>query len=162
MSEELTSHMWGIFDETGIFLCLCQHGFILLMADMVRSGELAKNGLAISDALLDAFGPDLGQGYDIGCGFETTIKNSPIGEKARWLNLRSLGAFHGHTHNHMCQLRFLTTYVRGLGLEDLEGCERLFSKFNTLSRSTRYASVFHTGFIEDPMVDNPSLDCCIL
>jgi hypothetical protein len=43
----------------------------------------------------------------------------------------------------MCQLRFLTTYVRGLGLEDLEGCERFFSKSNALSCSTRYASVFH-------------------
>ncbi|KAJ7911697.1 hypothetical protein B0H13DRAFT_2328079 [Mycena leptocephala] len=126
MSEELTSHMWGIFDETGIFLCLCRHGFVLLVADMVRSGELAKYGLAITDALLDAFGPDLGKGYDIGCGFETTIKNSPIGEKARRLNLRALvGAFHGHAHNRMCQLRFLTTYS------------------NALSRSTRYASVFH-------------------
>ncbi|KAJ7796630.1 hypothetical protein B0H13DRAFT_2245375 [Mycena leptocephala] len=144
MSEELTSRMWGIFDETGIFLCLCRHGFVLLVADMVRSGELAKYGLAITDALLDAFGPDLGEGYDIGCGFATTIKNSPIGEKARRLNLRALvGAFHGHAHNRMCQLRFLTTYVRGLGLEDLEGCERFFSKSNALSRSTRYASVFH-------------------
>ncbi|KAJ7876438.1 hypothetical protein B0H13DRAFT_2236010 [Mycena leptocephala] len=144
MSEELTSHMWGIFDETGIFLCLCRHGFVLLVADMVRSGELAKYGLAITDALLDAFGPDLGEGYDIGCEFETTIKNSPIGDKARRLNLRALvGAFHGHAHNRMCQLRFLTTYVRGLGLEDLEGCERFFSKSNALSRSTRYASVFH-------------------
>ncbi|KAJ7831870.1 hypothetical protein B0H13DRAFT_2240523 [Mycena leptocephala] len=144
MSEELTSRMWGIFDETGIFLCLCRHGFVLLVADMVRSGELAKYGFAITDALLDAFGLDLGEGYDIGCGFETTIKNSPIREKARRLNLRALvGAFHGHAHNRMCQLRFLTTYVRGLGLEDLECCERFFSKSNTLSHSTRYASVFH-------------------
>jgi hypothetical protein len=104
----------------------------------------AKYGLAITDALLDTFGPDLGQGYDIGCEFETTIKNSPIGDKARRLNLRVLvGAFHGHAHNCMCQLRFLTTYVCGLGLEDLEGCERFFSKSNALSRSTRYASVFH-------------------
>ncbi|KAJ7835428.1 hypothetical protein B0H13DRAFT_2240085 [Mycena leptocephala] len=127
MSEELTSRMWGIFDETGIFLCLCRHGFVLLVADMVRSGELAKYGLAITDALLDAFGPDLGEGYDIGCEFETTIKNSPIGDKARRLNLRALvGAFHGHA---------ITVY--------LEGCERFFSKSNALSRSTRYASVSH-------------------
>lgn len=40
MSEELTERMWGIFDETGIFLALCRHGFVLLVADMVRSGEL--------------------------------------------------------------------------------------------------------------------------
>ncbi|KAJ7260012.1 hypothetical protein B0H12DRAFT_1231951 [Mycena haematopus] len=45
-------------------------------SDMVRSGELAKYPLAIENALMDAFGKDIGLGYDIGCGHETTIKNS--------------------------------------------------------------------------------------
>ncbi|KAJ6469232.1 hypothetical protein DFH09DRAFT_955260 [Mycena vulgaris] len=144
MSEEITARMWGIFDETGIFLSLCHHGFVLLVADMVKSGELAKYGLAISNALMDAFGADLGSGYDIGCGFDTTIKNSPLGPKAKDLNFKMLvGAFHGHAHHRMCQLRYLATYVLGLGVEDLEGCERFFSKSNALSRSVRYASVFH-------------------
>ncbi|KAJ6448968.1 hypothetical protein C8R47DRAFT_999342 [Mycena vitilis] len=144
MSEELTERMWGIFDETGIFLALCRHGFVLLVADMVRSGELSKYGLAITNALLDAFGPDLGLGYDIGCGFGTTIRESPLGPKAKRERLKTLvGAFHGHAHNRMCQLKYLVTYVPGLGLEDLEGCERFFSKSNALSRSTRYASIFH-------------------
>ena len=40
MVNEVTSHMWGIFDETGIFLALCRHGFVLVVVDMVRSGEL--------------------------------------------------------------------------------------------------------------------------
>jgi hypothetical protein len=40
MNDNLTSRMWGVFDETGIFLALCRHGFVLLVADMVRSGEL--------------------------------------------------------------------------------------------------------------------------
>ncbi|KAF7371636.1 hypothetical protein MVEN_00019100 [Mycena venus] len=144
MSEELTAKMWGIFDETGVFLALCRHGFVLLVADMVRSGELAKYGLAITDALLDAFGADNGMGYDIGCGFSTTIKNSPLGDRAQALNFKTLvGAFHGHAHNRLCQLRYLATYVLGLGLEDLETCERTFSKTNGLARAIRYASVFH-------------------
>ncbi|KAJ6528680.1 hypothetical protein DFH09DRAFT_1327690 [Mycena vulgaris] len=144
LNEDLTSRMWGVFDETGIFLSLCRHGFVLLVADMVRSGELAKYPLAIVDALLDAFGPDVGSGYDIGCGFGTTVRNSPMAEKAADLNFKSLvGAFHGHAHNRRCQLAFLATYVPGMGLEDLEGCERFFSKSNALARSTRYASVFH-------------------
>lgn len=33
----------------------------------------------------------------------------------------------------------------GLGSEDLEGCERLFSKSNALAPSIRYASIFHRG-----------------
>lgn len=67
-----------------------------------------------------------------------------MAEKAADLNFKSLvGAFHGHAHNRCCQLAFLATYVPGMGLEDLEGCERFFSKSNALARSTRYASVFH-------------------
>jgi hypothetical protein len=40
MVHDKESKMWGIFDETGIFVALCRHGFILIAADMVKSGEL--------------------------------------------------------------------------------------------------------------------------
>lgn len=40
MKTELTAKMWGVFNETGLFLALCRHGFVLMLADMVRSGEL--------------------------------------------------------------------------------------------------------------------------
>jgi Kyakuja-Dileera-Zisupton transposase len=36
----VTKCMWAIFNETGIFLALCRHGFSLVIADMVQSGEL--------------------------------------------------------------------------------------------------------------------------
>jgi hypothetical protein len=41
MKDDITKKMWGIFDETGIFLALCRHGFTLVIADMVMSGELS-------------------------------------------------------------------------------------------------------------------------
>ncbi|KAJ7767090.1 hypothetical protein B0H14DRAFT_2633106 [Mycena olivaceomarginata] len=144
MSEELIAKMWEIFDETGVFLALCRHSFVLLVANMVRSGELAKYGLAITNQLLQAFGPDLGIGYDIGCGFSSTVRDSSLGPLAEALNLKMLiGAFHGHAHNQSFQLKHLETYVLGLGLEDLEICKRFFSKSNGLPRAVRYASVFH-------------------
>jgi Kyakuja-Dileera-Zisupton transposase len=40
MINEITARMWEIFDETGVFLALCQHSFILVVVDMVWSGEL--------------------------------------------------------------------------------------------------------------------------
>ncbi|KAF8169309.1 hypothetical protein K438DRAFT_1774323 [Mycena galopus ATCC 62051] len=125
LSEELTSKMWGIFEETGIFLALCWHSFMLSVADMVRSGELdsAKYPLAIENVMMDAFGKDIGLGYDIGCGHAKTLKNSPLGPKAKEHNFRLLvGAFHGHAHNCRCQLKYLATYVEGMCIEDLEGC----------------------------------------
>jgi hypothetical protein len=55
------------------------------------------------------FGPKLGVGYDIGCGFGTTVHNSPLGKKAKDLKMKTLvGAFHGHAHNCLCQLEYLT------------------------------------------------------
>jgi len=94
--------------------------------------------------MIDIFRADLGLGYDIGCRFKTTINKSSLGPKARAANHTCLvGAFHGHAHNRLCQLSFLATYVEGLGLEDLEGCEWFFSLSNALASSTRYASVFH-------------------
>ena len=74
--------------------------------------------------LLNTFGADLGGSYDIGCKFATTLDRSVVGSLARGNNYRLLvGVFHGHAHNRRCQLCNLTTYVDGLGLEDLEGCE---------------------------------------
>ena len=94
--------------------------------------------------MIDVFGADLGEGYDIGCRFKTTINQSSLGPKARAANHTCLvGAFHGHAHNRLCQLTYLATYVEGLRLEDLEGCERFFSQSNALASSTRYSSVFH-------------------
>ncbi|KAJ7800266.1 hypothetical protein B0H14DRAFT_3092678 [Mycena olivaceomarginata] len=130
MIDDVTSKMWGIFDETGIFLALCRHGFVLVIADMIRSGELAKYPLAIVEELLDTFGMNLGAGE--------------LGEQARRNKLKCLvGSFHGHAHNRLCQLSFLATYVEGMGLEDLEGCERYFLRSNGLAKSCRYASRFH-------------------
>jgi Kyakuja-Dileera-Zisupton transposase len=144
MKSTLTSKMWGVFEETGLFLALCRHGFVLMMADMIRSGELSKYALAVVQKMIEIFGADLGLGYDIGCRFRTTLDNSPLGPKARQNNHRCLvGAFHGHAHNRLCQSQNLATYVTGLGLEDLEGNERFFSKSNSLASSTRYASTFH-------------------
>jgi hypothetical protein len=40
MVEDVTAKMWGIFDETRIFLCLYRHGFMLMIVNMIKSGEL--------------------------------------------------------------------------------------------------------------------------
>lgn len=86
----------------------------------------------------------LGAGYDVGCHFQATVAHSDLGDLAREKELKCLvGSFHGHAHNRLCQLGFLATYVEGMGLEDLEGCERYFSRSNGLAKSCRYASRFH-------------------
>jgi hypothetical protein len=94
--------------------------------------------------LLNAFGINIGGEYDIGCKFGITLSRSPLGRRAKDLNYQVLvGSFHGHAHNRRCQLRFLATYVKGMGLEDLEGGERYFFKSNALATSIRHAGIFH-------------------
>ncbi|KAG1805499.1 hypothetical protein EV424DRAFT_1474356 [Suillus variegatus] len=115
MKDEKTRRMWGVFDESGIFMAVCRHGFSLVIADMVQSGEQSKYPLAVVSKLLEVFGKDLGGGYDIGCRFKTTLNRSVLGQSARELNHTSLvGAFHGHAHKRLCQLDHLTTYVKAI------------------------------------------------
>jgi hypothetical protein len=114
---------------------------LLTLANPIPS---AKYPLAVVEVLLEVFGAGIGGGYDIGCKFRTTLNRSELGPRARDLNYKALvGSFHGHAHNRLCQLSYLATYVKGMGLEDLEGCERFFSKSNALASSLRYASIFH-------------------
>ncbi len=39
-SDDDSKRMWAIFDESGVFMSACRHGFILWIIDMIRSGEL--------------------------------------------------------------------------------------------------------------------------
>lgn len=39
-SAEEKKKMWSIFNESGVFVPVCRHGFILWVIDMIRSGEL--------------------------------------------------------------------------------------------------------------------------
>lgn len=89
-------------------------------------------------------------GYDIGCSFETTVKNSSIGQDFTKKNGRfCVPAFHGYTHNHVCQLKYHPNSIEGIGLEDLETLERVFGSSNELAPVTRYVSAYRRRlFIE--------------
>ncbi|KAH8109879.1 hypothetical protein DFH11DRAFT_1515076 [Phellopilus nigrolimitatus] len=145
LAAESNKKMCGIFEETGIFISACRHGIVQQLCDMIRSGELAKYPLALLDRLMESFGDNILQGYDIGCGFSTTANNSGLlGPKLRAQRCRlCCNAFHGHAHCRLCQLRWHPLYIKGAGLEDFETCERVFSESNKLAAVTRHASKFH-------------------
>ncbi|KAJ7867007.1 hypothetical protein B0H14DRAFT_3084169 [Mycena olivaceomarginata] len=128
MKEDVTTHTYRMYDEMGFFPYLCRHSFLLVAVDMVKSSELVKYSFVITAHLLNILG-EVATGYDIRCKF---------GKMVPWLAL-----FHGDAHCRCCQLQNLTTYVEGVGLEDLEECESFFSKSNTLASTTQYSTVFH-------------------
>ncbi|KAJ7576036.1 hypothetical protein C8J56DRAFT_1007616 [Mycena floridula] len=142
--ESNTRAMWRVYDETGIFLSLCRHGFVLLIADMVDSGELMKYAISTLSHFFGALPKQLGGGYDIGCSFEVTLRRSRLGRRAlEELYTSIVGLFHGYGHNRICQLIRLVLYLRGMGLEDFEACERFFAGSNSLATAIRHASIFH-------------------
>ncbi|KZP28301.1 hypothetical protein FIBSPDRAFT_908692 [Athelia psychrophila] len=144
IKQEATARAFGVFGETGVFCSFCRHGFNLTIADMYRTGEQSKYALATEEVLMDAHGANQGNGYDIACAHCVTLNNSELGPRARELNYTPLvDAFHGHTHNRLCQLKNLTSYVDGLGLDALGVCEQAFSKSNELAGSTRTMGTFH-------------------
>ncbi|KAG2120252.1 hypothetical protein DEU56DRAFT_747007 [Suillus clintonianus] len=133
-----------VFEQTGIFIMACRHGFVECVTEMKRSGELAKYGLAAINHMLDVCGKDQGLGHDIGCTSRKTVASSSIGAKAQELNLViAVNAFHGYAHNRRCQLAHHPLYLEGFGIEDLETCERIFSSSNSACGLIRHASYFH-------------------
>ncbi|KAJ7284762.1 hypothetical protein C8J57DRAFT_1053159 [Mycena rebaudengoi] len=136
--------MFALFAVAGIFLTVCRHGHVIIMCDMIRSGELMKYPLAMVKWILDHYGADVGLGYDIMCAFFKTLMRSSLGPRVAAMNLQGVvPAFHGHAHNRACQIGWHPLYVDGVGLEDFEECERTFSKSNHLASTTRLATAFH-------------------
>lgn len=134
-----------VVDETGIFVCTCRHGFIVLATDMWQSGELAKYPLSVVKTLVDLFGEEgtIQIGYDIGCAHSVTAGNSSFGEQVKTQARFVVGSFHGHAHDRLCQLRFHPRYIKGSGREDFEGCERLFSVNNFIAPLIIHATRYH-------------------
>ncbi|KAK7052792.1 hypothetical protein R3P38DRAFT_3306380 [Favolaschia claudopus] len=141
---EARKKMFSLFAVSGIFVVVCRHGHVVVMCDMIRSGELMKYPLAMVKALMDRYGADIGVGYDIMCAFFKTLTRSSLGSQVTAMRLRGVvPAFHGHAHNRACQIGWHPLYVDGVGLEDFEECERTFSKSNHLAAATRLATPFH-------------------
>lgn len=93
---------------------------------------------------LELFGPRSLVGYDIGCAFSRTIVRSSLGPNFERQGFRCcVNEFHGYSHNYQCQLLHHPNAIEGMGLEDLETMERIFSASNQLASVTRYASRYH-------------------
>ena len=89
-------------------------------------------------------GNDQAIGSDIGCSLSATLAASSIAQTARVANMQLvMNAFHGHAHNHMCQLQYHPLYLPGTGLKDFETCEHIFSSSNATAALIRHASYFH-------------------
>ena len=159
--------MWAIFEECGLFTSACRHGMMLWITDLIRCGELyvpikisrttstltldrAKFPLAIVGKALEVFKHPWIVGYDIGCSFNITLENSSLGPVfTQQGNRCCVNAFHGYSHNFECQKKHHPNVIEGMGLEDLETLERVFSSSNQLGGVTRYMSKYRRRIFID-------------
>ncbi|KAG1884774.1 hypothetical protein F4604DRAFT_1919295 [Suillus subluteus] len=149
-ANEEKKHMWSVFDETGIFVSACRHGLLLWVTDMVRSGELAKYPLMIMSNVIEVLGERTLGAYDIGCGFQSTIHASRLGDAFERQKCRMcVDTFHGHAHNYLCQTKNHPNRIVGAGIEDFGTIEHFFSASNTIAPIIQYASSYrHHVFLD--------------
>jgi hypothetical protein len=104
----------------------------------------AKYPLAHIAKALDVLEQDLLFGSDIGCSLRKTVAASSIGPEFERKNCRCcVNGFHGYAHSWACQKENHPNVIKGLGLEDLETLERIFSASNAVAALTRYSTAYH-------------------
>lgn len=121
-------------------------GLLLCYFPLLTARRRAKYGLSVVNHFLETQSENKSAlAVDIGCSFKQTISSSQlVGPMAAERQLYVLvNAFHGWAHNRTCQLRHHPLYTPGIGIEDLEGMERLFSWTNHAASTVRGASRYH-------------------
>ena len=104
----------------------------------------AKYPLAHITKALDVMEDNLLFGSDIGCSLKKTITSSSLGPKFKVKNCKCcINAVHGYTHNWVCQKENHPNVIKGLGLEDLETLECIFSASNSVTTVTCYLTAYH-------------------
>ena len=119
-------------------------GFYCSRITLTPSLGSAKYPLAIIAKALEVFRDRWVCAFDVGCSFQGTLQRSPkLGQIFKDSGSRiCVNAFHGYSHSYSCQQHHHPNGIKGMGLEDLETMERIFSLSNQLAPIIRYTSAY--------------------
>lgn len=98
--------------------------------------------------------------YDINCQYHINLiarirRNAELSVPDKVNIIHAIGLFHVHGHKDDCLYRFATSYVPGAGVVDGEILETLWSVLNSVSATTRTASIAHrTELLDDHLADS--------
>lgn len=143
-------------DITGIVAAACaRHGCFApnSIVDLIL-GEQQKNGdWSILEAIL-ATGVDPEQGlmlyYDIVCQYFVHFRDRIGHLLPQGLNVdRAIGLFHVHAHKEACFFRYAASFIPNTGVCAGEILESLWSNLNTITPSTRTATLAHRAEMID-------------
>ena len=103
----------------------------------------AKYPLAIVAKALEKLPEKKLFSYNIGCVFGETVIYSRLKDAFQTSGSRfCVNTFHGYLHSYDCQCQHHPNVIPGIGLEELETLERIFSASNQLAPVIRYASPY--------------------
>jgi hypothetical protein len=115
--------------------------------------------LAFSVTILDRLlgkHPDASIGvlYDIGCNLAAHVGKRGFFHEERQAGRLSFGCsiFHAFAHSWICQLQYNPSLIRGYGLSNGEGMERLWSALSCLIPSLRVSTKTHRQYAIDAFV----------
>jgi len=98
--------------------------------------------------------------YDINCQYHVNLtariqRNAELSIPDKVTLIHAIGLFHVHGHKDECLYRFATSYVPGAGVVDGEILETLWAVLNSVSATTRTASISHrTELLDDHLADS--------
>ncbi|XP_028983462.1 uncharacterized protein LOC114842115 [Betta splendens] len=130
-------------DVTGVFGVSCRHEIPLVFLNMTQGERLAYPMYIIKELLTRNQGKNLNLHviYDIAC-----VLSSHMHKKAEAMQQGvslAVPAFHVFGHKLQCQVLYSTRRLKGFGLTDGEGMERLWSFLRRFARITKEMSPSH-------------------
>ncbi|KAJ6505166.1 hypothetical protein C8R45DRAFT_817754 [Mycena sanguinolenta] len=128
------------YDRSGVFVLTCRHSQVLFLADVNTPGEQQQYIVALMEEVLEQLPPQATviQGYDVGCSTDRSLNLYPIlrpGLRERVSFI--INAMHSYGHQWICQLFYSPRLRHGVGVTDLEGVERFWSRIRKLIGMTR-------------------------
>ncbi|KAJ7872793.1 hypothetical protein B0H14DRAFT_3562123 [Mycena olivaceomarginata] len=128
------------YDASGIFAMTCRHSQVLFLANIDTPGEQQHYLVALMEELREHLPQQatIVQAYDVGCVLDRSLNLYPIlspdfRERVSFI----INAMHAYGHRWTCQLFYSPRFRLGVGLADLEGIKRFWSRIRKLIGITR-------------------------
>ncbi|KAJ7841922.1 hypothetical protein B0H14DRAFT_2359849 [Mycena olivaceomarginata] len=128
------------YDANGVFVMTCRHSQVLFLCDIDTPGEQQKYIVALMEEMNDHLPPQatILQSYDVGCVTDHSFNLFPIlREGFRQRVSFIINAMHAFGHRWVCQIVYNPRFREGVGLSDMEGVERFWSRIRKLIPLTR-------------------------